>query len=37
MIGKLMNDEADVALADFYVTAERMKVVDFLLTLHKNS
>jgi hypothetical protein len=37
MIGKLMDDEADVALADFDVTAERMEAVDFLLKLHKIS
>jgi hypothetical protein len=37
MIGSLMNDEADVALGDLDVTAERMEVVDFLLTLQNTS
>jgi hypothetical protein len=37
MIGKLWNDEVDVALAEFAVSAERMEVVDFLLTLQKSS
>jgi hypothetical protein len=33
MIGKLMKDEADIALSDFYVTAERLEMTDFLFTL----
>ena len=33
MIGRLTKDEADIALADFYITAERLEAVDFLYTL----
>jgi hypothetical protein len=37
MIKKLMNDEADAAVADFHMSVERMKVIDYLLTLQKTS
>ena len=33
LIGRLVNDETDIALADFHMTAERLQVVDFLHTL----
>jgi hypothetical protein len=33
LIGRLRKDEADIALADFHMSAERLEVVDFLYTL----
>ena len=33
LIGRLIKDEADIALADFHMTAERLEAVDFLHTL----
>jgi len=33
LIGRLVKDEADIALADFHMTAERLQAVDFLHTL----
>jgi hypothetical protein len=37
MIGKVIKDEADIALADLYVSAERLEVLDFLFTLQTTS
>jgi hypothetical protein len=33
LIGRLVKDEAEFALADFHMTAERIQAVDFLHTL----
>lgn len=33
LIGRLIKDEADVALADFHMNAERLQAVNFLHTL----
>jgi ABC-type amino acid transport substrate-binding protein len=33
LIGRLTKDEADIALADFHMTADRLQAVDFLHTL----
>jgi hypothetical protein len=37
LIGRLIKDEADIALADFHMTAERLEVVDFLYTLQRTA
>jgi hypothetical protein len=37
MIGKLMKDEADIALSDFHMSVERLDVTDFLFTLQTTS
>jgi hypothetical protein len=33
MIRKLMEDEADIALSDLYVSVERLEMLDFLFAL----
>jgi hypothetical protein len=33
LIGRLVKDESDIALADFHMNADRLQAVDFLHTL----
>jgi ABC-type amino acid transport substrate-binding protein len=37
LIGRLVKDETDIALADFHMTAERLQAVDFLHTLQASA
>jgi hypothetical protein len=37
MVGKLVNNQADIALADLYVSVDRLEVLDFLFTLQTTS
>jgi hypothetical protein len=37
LIARLIKDEADIAVADFHMTVQRLEVVDFLHTLQTSA